>query len=207
MDQTLRIRVGMESGALTGWLMNRENRVYGLSAYHVLAGKDMTINIDLDRVECWNNSARDWQVIGRTINGLFSDRPPAMRIDYAYFEVTREVNQYLLDLLVPVETLDVTYPVRRNTTLIGYSVMNRMAVRGRVLDLNQNGFDFIIQLESGSILDEGDSGMLWKTDDGQALAMHLAGNRKVDATISMCCRMSRILGEKQLYEFRPEIIG
>jgi hypothetical protein len=211
-----RLLVGSNIGALTCFIGKSCNKIYGLSAFHVLSGENRIIDIDQDIVKIKDNSSGDWIEFGRTVEGRFSaglgNRQNFGILDYAIFQIANpfipRIQNQLKDLSLSrlLEYPDINGIKGKN--VYGFSVTNENYVKGRIAEIfyeNKSGqkFDAVIELAPNFSTNTGDSGMLWKDEAGEALFMHIRGNDLTNARFSFSTNVSRItkIYSSKLYEF------
>jgi hypothetical protein len=211
-----RILVGSNVGALTGFVRFPDNTLCGLSAFHVLSGSDRKIDPYDDIVEIRNTSSNRWLKFGYTVEGTFYKGKGADDdfglLDFAYFEI---YNSFIIRVRENLREIKLSEylnlkPCSEMTGLkvFGYSAVDDKVVNGTIENIHfssqANRYDVVIELEN-SFTQEGDSGMLWKDESGDALFMHLRGNSSNSATKSYASFMSRILKtEQSLFEYIDE---
>jgi hypothetical protein len=66
----------------------------------------------------------------------------------------------------------------RGQRVYGYSHATSSVVQGKIVDIEVDNYDIWINLDRGNETYIGDSGMLIKDFNGQAVAIHLYGNKK-----------------------------
>lgn len=191
-----RIEVGGCVGAITGFV-ERNNIFYGLSAYHVLSGNDRQINPYEDIAYYYDSSNKNWKMFGHTYSGIFCQgNNESGYLDYALIDIIPNIRDNIrVDL---IRNNVITY----NNILIGmpvksYSVINEGDIFGIISGKNVKGFDLSISLNGTT--HRGDSGLLWKDNYGNAISMHLRGNRADYADISYGSLLSRILNENDTF--------
>lgn len=164
-----------------------QDLLYGVSAAHVLLGANKKPDYT-DRISIYNSSSSpSFSPAGITekaiyINGI-GEHPNWGILDAGCFLFNRKYREYLMPRIVPLKRSSRLDRIEslENMNVYGYSVQNEERLKGVVekafvtVKNKTLKFDLAIRFVNGKT-EEGDSGMLWKSQNGSAVAMHIYGN-------------------------------
>lgn len=204
-------------GALTGFVSFPDNSIVGLSAFHVLSGKDRTINPSDDIVQVFDHQINDWRPFGRTIKGTYSAGNGLLHdfglLDFGYFELSMSDRNLIQTHRKPIHLsryfFSGSYAPPVGLRVNAYSIMGECVIYGHITHVYFQGirdkYDVVIEFDENSFTYQGDSGILWKDEFGDALCMHLRGNSTSNSTQSFSSFMNRILTNgNSLFEYSDE---
>ncbi len=178
-----RLLVEGKIGTLTCFVSNSRNDFFGLSAFHVLRGNDNRVD-DEDIIKILNHTGR-WVNFGKTKYGQYNSGQGQYgnfgKLDYGIFELHPGFKRRISNRLSPLMTSNL-FQFNNLKQIIGtrvkaYSEVNQNWIYGEIVDIhhkfnNRKLFDVLIKMDAGTRTFDGDSGMLWKDEFGDALFMH-----------------------------------
>lgn len=214
-----RISVDDLSGAITCFAIRGRGELLGMSAFHVLSGEDKQIDKVLytDVVELQNNELGEWVSFGHTIEGEYFEGNRMDGdfglMDYALFHLEKpfidRIDKFKKPLNISKFLFEKNPSFLKGVEVFGYSVMYKKNVTGFIDRTHFSGikhnYDIVIKLSGMDVLSEGDSGMLWRDEKGEALAMHIGGNDKYRASNSYSTLMDRIVERSNINLYQIDI--
>lgn len=169
MIRVTRLVVEGQTGTLTGFLKGEDDKIYGLSAYHVITAKQNLVKRPGQVTEMYFEELRKYCPVGNAFDGFYK-YDEGMRTKY-YDYGRFIINTQLKDQIENCLTENRSRIPQRGERVIGYSESGLRNVYGIIVEFNFEGWDVVIRFE-GSTTDEGDSGMLWRDVHGNAIALH-----------------------------------
>ncbi len=172
------ILVGTQNGTLSCFARTSANIYCGVSCAHVLAGSDGLFNpkSNPDIVRIWDEKMQTLVECGQTL-AIHRSSPPV--VDCGIFQYAASFVQQLAPKLrfLPLNTDIFHYPKNLvGKDLKAFSGPRNLWLHGTVVQVSQPNWDFVIRSSDGLGFMSGDSGMMWLDENGQAVAMHVAGD-------------------------------
>lgn len=163
-------------------------RLYGISAAHVLLGKNRKVELN-DTIDIYysKNHLNWFKEAGLLEKAYFINGtgvfPEWGMLDAGSFLIRPQVSKLIMSKLTPMKFSSKLKDLSllKNTIVYGYAVQTDMLLKGvvsKVLVKSEKfnlNFDVQIRFINGTT-NAGDSGMLWKTQNGTAVAMHVYGD-------------------------------
>ncbi|WP_282111695.1 hypothetical protein [Maribacter stanieri] len=184
-----------EYGTVTCYCKSHDNRVFGITAAHVLFGTDRKVNLQ-DIVEVQNIETGRWIKSGLVYKANFSNGFGSFSnwgtIDAGIFMLRKSfIDRIKLNLRpLRISPLLKDDPMAlKGEILYSYSSFFNKKIKGKIVkvfytygvDSHKNRpekqrFDILIEsLDESQITDSRDSGLLWTDKRGGAVAMHTHG--------------------------------
>lgn len=199
-----RLLIDNKIGTLTAFVSNYENDLFGLSAFHVLRGRNNSID-DEEIIQIRNTTGR-WIKFGRTKHGQYDTGSGQYgnfgKLDYAIFKLQPVFKKRIENKLkaMPMSELFQFNNIKQiiGTKVQAFSEENQDWISGTISDIHHETstgklFDVKIEINNGITTINGDSGMLWKDEYGHALFMHTDGGVTNRIGYSYCTIISRII--------------
>ncbi|PHR94010.1 MAG: hypothetical protein COA80_12915 [Leeuwenhoekiella sp.] len=178
-----RLLIEGKLGTLTCFVSNSRNDFFGLSAFHVLRGNDNRVD-DEEIIKILNHTGR-WVNFGKTKYGEYNTGQGQYgnfgKLDYGIFELHPSFKRRISNRLTPLMTSSLfqfdNLEHILGTRVQAYSEENQNWIYGEIVDIHHKFnstklFDVLIRMDLGTRTYEGDSGMLWRDEYGDALFMH-----------------------------------
>lgn len=196
-----RLLVDDQIGALSAFATLGDNKLFGISANHVLSGSDGNLQTS-DRVFARDLATGDWVDIG--FGNIGYNFPGLQQPPWSYGVFDIGIFEIKVNRIPPINQLEINQSIQngRYDELTGlhvfsYSVMDDRVISGIVSgvfmrSLSGTPFDLIIESDDGDYLTKkGDSGVLWTDVEGAAIGVHIYGFNN-PSKFSYCVLIDRV---------------
>ena len=183
-----RIKGEHNLGAITAFAEINKH-LYGVSAMHVLAGNDNSID-KTEHIEVFEDLVLEWLPGGITAGGYFWRKYDSIPDNYGTFDAGiftlapgfyKYVAKSARFLRINPFLLNGNFSKLNGLKVIAYSGMYEKPISGIVdtvfgMSAPGNPYDLVIVSKDGSLITaKGDSGLLWRDSNGGAVGMHISG--------------------------------
>lgn len=194
---------GVNMGTLSCFAQG-DNGLVGISAGHALWGSDES-NVQPDNIEVWLPAVRTWFATGETTRIIYESGAGTAAdfgfVDAGMFEIGAPEVQDVATEAAPLNVVDELSPALRGLPVSGEGGVSgpcQGVVTHVFVSAEEGGgrrFDLMISSVDGEGMTRpGDSGLLWRTDNGAALAIHLVGENRgsLGSRFSLGCLAARV---------------
>jgi len=194
---------GVNMGTLSCFAQGAKGLV-GISAAHALWGPDES-NVQPDNIEVWLPAVRTWFPSGETTRIIYESGDGTAAdfgfVDAGMFEIGTPEIQDAAAAASPLNVVADLSPALRGLPVSGEGGVSGTCqgiVTHVFVSAEEGGgrrFDLMISSVDGEGMTRpGDSGLLWRTEDGAALSIHLVGENRgsLGSRFSLGCLVARV---------------